>query len=150
MSTAYQDAEKDAAAFLFHALGLAPGRDAFIGHPPSYANGVTFQFDEAPREYGAQFQTARALRRVALYASLRIVSPVRAEVARLLSTALTAFPYARQEGSPLEQLRVRDDGLAAIAPVTVYRPTADGEPEATQAYAADLGMDAVFALPQEA
>lgn len=64
----------EAARFLFGALGVAPGREGFVGHPQGAVVGVTFQFDEAPREYGAQFQTTRQLKRVALYGSLRIAS----------------------------------------------------------------------------
>lgn len=67
----------EAARFLFGALGVAPGREGFVGHPQGAVVGVTFQFDEAPREYGAQFQTTRQLKRVALYGSLRIASPSR-------------------------------------------------------------------------
>lgn len=143
---AYGTAEREAARFLFDALGVVPGREGFVGHQTGSVVGVSFQFDEAPREYGAQFQTGRRLARVALYGSLRIVSPSRGEVSRLLSSALAAFPYAPEPGAALEQLRVRDDGLGAIAPTTVYRPAADGGMEGSPAWSVDLGVDAVFRL----
>lgn len=143
---AYGLAEEEAARFLFGALGVAPGREGFVGHPQGAVVGVTFQFDEAPREYGAQFQTARQLKRVALYGSLRIASPSRGEVCRLLSLALAAFPFVAAQGGVLEQLRVRDDGLAGIAPVTFYRPAEDGGTVGVAGWSVDLGVDAVFRL----
>lgn len=149
---AYATAEREAAAFLFSALGLTPGRDAFVGHPPAPILGVTFQFDEAPREYGAQFQAVRAIRNVALYASLRIVAATRAEVATRLSTAIAAFPFFVATGSAavLSQLRIRDDGLVAIEPITVtLRDPTTGDAVQADAWSVELGLDAVFALRQK-
>lgn len=149
---AYATAEREAAAFLFSALCLTPGRDAFIGHPPAPILGVTFQFDEAPREYGAQFQVVRAIRNVALYASLRIVAATRAEVATRLSTAIAAFPFSAppESAAVLSQLRIRDDGLAAIEPMTVtLRDPATGDAMQADAWSVDLGLDAVFSLRQK-
>ena len=143
---AYGLAEEEAARFLFGALGVTPGREGFVGHPQGAVVGVTFQFDEAPREYGAQFQTARKLKRVALYGSLRIASPSRGEVCRLLSLALAAFPFVAAQGCVLEQLRVRDDGLGAVAPVTFYQLSADGGTVGVAGWSVDLGVDAVFRL----
>lgn len=144
---AYTKAEREAAAFLFGAIGATPGVTAFIGHPMASTFGASLQFDEAPREYGVQFQTVRRLQTVALYASLRITCPTRGAVAEKLSAALAAFPFCRTPGNVLVQLRVRDDGLQAIQHATVTLRSPDtGTDTQVDAYTVDLGLDAVFAL----
>lgn len=139
-ANAYIEAEEEAARFFFDALGLIPGQNAFIGHPYAPMCAASFQFDEAPLEYGAQFAVSRRIESVALYGSLRIVGQSRQDVARMLALAIAAMPYQHTGASPLEQLRIRQDGVQAIEQVLVQ--TRDQEP--ALAWQATLGIDAVY------
>lgn len=138
---AYLEAEEEAARFFFDALGFRVGQDAFIGHPYSPILAQTFQFDEAPADYGAQFAVSRRIESVALYASLRLMSQSRAEVARWLASAVALMPYVHTGASPLEQLRIRQDGLQAIEQQVVQ--TRSGE-DSLLVWQATLGLDAVY------
>lgn len=141
---AYLEAEEEAARFFFDSLNLVAGQNAFIGHPYSPMLAVSFQFGEAPVDYGAQFAVSRRIESVALYASLRLVSQSRAEVAQMLASAIATMPYVHTGASPLEQLRIRQDGLQAIEQTVVQVRAPNGEFESALAWQATLGLDAVY------
>ncbi len=135
---AYTIAEEEAARALAQALNIELGRTLYIGHPYAAPLCATFQFDDCPRELGAQFASARAFNVIALNASLRITAPRRGQVAQALSTLLAAYPFLTEPTEALEDLRIRDDGFPAIQPVVA----ADGD----EVWQADIGFLASFKI----
>lgn len=142
---AYALAEEEAARALANALGFTLGRDLFIGHAESQPLCATFQFDEAPRDLGAQFATTRQLSSIAINASLRITAVKRSHLTRALSALLVNYPFEQTACEVLDTLRIRDDGLNAIT-TTIVTDNAGGygADQTRLAYTVEIGFLASF------
>lgn len=142
---AYAIAEEEAARALAAALGFALGRDLFIGHAESTPICATFQFDECPRDLGAQFAVTRQLRAIAINASLRITAAKRSHLTRAIASLLFNYPFEHVKGEVLDTLRIREDGLGAIT-TTIITDNANGygAGQTRLAYTTEIGFLASF------
>ncbi len=143
----YTTAEEEAARAIANAIGGTLGRDFFIGHVEGSPFCATFQFDDVPRDLGAQFAVSHKLRTVAINASLRITAPRRGDIAQKLSALLAGYPYLESAGEVLDLIRLREDGFSAIYPTTVTETSpAFGAGQTTSAWAIDIGFVACFRI----